>query len=434
MSGILILCALLLMLTTAPARAESLTLRECLTRALANNPLLAESEMAVQASGKAVESAEGRHFPRVGLDSSYTKREDPTTYIPAQSQKIIAHFSDEFASLGMVLTLPLYQGGQVTNGVDLAKVRRQIQEESLAQTRNDLIANTVNTYNKLLQTQKLRASSLASVAALEEQRKNAQVLYDKGRIARVDFLKVEVQLANDSQRLLALDEALDTLGATLRYLMGERTDGASEPLVLGDGLNQPVAIVDFAAGLDAAYRQRPEYRAAQKAVEEAEFSHAIAQGKLLPTINAVSGYVDQYGYDPWYHEGNWFFGFNLSLPLFDKSLYADMSREQLLKAKAEKHLRVVDHQLRLDIQNAISSLRESKNRIIAAATATEQAKEAFRIEQQKFASGAGAMVDLLLAEAADLTAEANYTQALFDYNAAMVSWRKATGTLTDYLQ
>ena len=79
-----LLCTLALLAATAPAWAESLTLKECLTRALSNNPLLSESELAVEASGKTVESAEGRHFPRLALDSTYTKREDPTTYIPAQ--------------------------------------------------------------------------------------------------------------------------------------------------------------------------------------------------------------------------------------------------------------------------------------------------------------------------------------------------------------
>jgi outer membrane protein TolC len=44
------------------------------------------------------------------------------------------------------------------------------------------------------------------------------------------------------------------------------------------------------------------------------------------------------------------------------------------------------------------------------------------------------MVDLLLAQAADFAAAANFAQALFDYNAAMVAWRKATGTLEEYLK
>jgi outer membrane protein TolC len=44
------------------------------------------------------------------------------------------------------------------------------------------------------------------------------------------------------------------------------------------------------------------------------------------------------------------------------------------------------------------------------------------------------MVDLLLAQAAAINSAANYTQALFDYNAALVAYHRATGTLEDYLK
>lgn len=64
----------------------------------------------------------------------------------------------------------------------------------------------------------------------------------------------------------------------------------------------------------------------------------------------------------------------------------------------------------------------------------EQARESFRIEREKFGSGAGTMTDLLLAQAADITAEANLAQALFDYNAALVAYRTATGALGEYIR
>ena len=123
---------------------------------------------------------------------------------------IAPHFSDYYVSRAAQMTVPLYQGGQIVNGVDLAKVRKDIQEQGFSLTRYELIANTVNTYNKILQLQKLREASEASVNALEEQHKNAQLLFNVGRTARVDLLKVDVQLANEQQRLLTVDEALKT--------------------------------------------------------------------------------------------------------------------------------------------------------------------------------------------------------------------------------
>lgn len=428
------LCAVPFLLTAASTHAEPLSLKASLSAALANNPLVAESRLGIEAGQQSVTSAEGKHYPRINLDGNFTQRQDPLPYIPAQSSKIGAHFSDSFASYTLQMTIPFYQGGQVVNGVELAKLRQQLQEDNLKLTKNDIIANTVNTYNKILQTQKFRESALASVAALEEQRKNAQQLYDTGKIAWVDLLKVDVQLANDKQRLLSIDEALANLGATLRYLMGVREEGNALSVTLSDSLSQPDLTAAFADGINMAHQLRPEYQIAGKNVKEASLNYAVARGKLLPTVSGFAGYLDQFGFDPHYKEANWFFGINLSIPIFEKSLYSDLSRERIQQTKSDQRLLVVDNQIRLDIQTSISSLQESKNRIDTAAKATEQAGESFRIEQEKYKIGAGAIVDLLLAQAADLTAAANYTQALFDYNAAMVAWRKATGTLEDYLK
>lgn len=247
-----------------PARAEGLSLRECVDRALTMNPVVAEGRLGVEAGDQGILSARGKHLPRLSLDMNYALRQDPVPYIPAQAILIPAHFSDEYAALGISLVLPVYQGGQISNNVDLAAVRRDLQEYSLARTRNDLIANTVNTYNKILQLMAMREAASASVTALEEQIKTTRLLFDVGRIARVDLLKVEVQLANERQRLLLFREGIATAGATLRYLMGEDPgDGAGPPL-LSDNLVVQAAPFDTASSPVDSGRNRPEYLAAAK--------------------------------------------------------------------------------------------------------------------------------------------------------------------------
>ncbi|GAB4362011.1 MAG: TolC family protein [Deltaproteobacteria bacterium] len=417
-----------------PVRGEGLSLRDAVNRALTHNPLVSEERLGVEAGSQGILSAAGKRLPRLSLDLDYTKRQDPVPFLPAQSAAIPPHFSDEFASWGVLLTLPLYQGGRISNHVKLASVRRDLQEDSLARTRNDLIANTVNSYNKILQLMALRKASAASVAALEEQVKNSRLLLEVGRIARVDLLKVEVQLANERQRLLTLDEGIATAGATLRYLMGEDPDPEAGPPPLSDTLVMPEAPSEPALGSIDAARNRPEYRAALLGVEEAELARKIALGALLPSVSATGGYADSFGFQPSYDEGNWFVGLLASVPLFDRSLHADLALERILKERADEALRAVDQRLRLDVVTSVASLRESRHRVETARQVIEQARESFRIEQEKYGSGAGTMSDLLLAQAADITAAANYTQALFDYNAALVAYRRATGTLEEFRQ
>jgi outer membrane protein TolC len=411
-----------------------LGLKECLTTALAKNPIYVESGLAIRSAEESVTSAQGKHWPRLSLDSALIGRKDPFPYIQAQSTKIPPHFSDDYSSLGVTLTIPIYQGGQVSTGVSLAEVRRDIQVLASRQTKNDIIANTVNAYNKILQLQQLRKTSEAQVKALEEQAKNTRLLFDVGRVARVDLLKVEVQLANERQRLLATEEGLKTASATLRYLMGEGPEAENPLPPLADRLVAGDFRADFESGLNVAHERRPEFLSAKKTVEEAKLNRRLALGKLLPTVNIFASDTYWAGYSPVYHDTIWVTGVTLSLPLFDRSLYADLSRESVQIERASQRLVATDNQIGLDVSNAVASVNESRNRVSASEKAVAQGEESFRIEQLKYETGAGSMVDLLLAQAASINAVANYTQALFDYNAAVVAYRRATSTLEDYLQ
>lgn len=428
------LALLMVVFSAYVVRAESATLHDCLIEAIGHNPSLKENNLGVMAGDEEIAGAKGKHLPKISLDANYTNRQDPLPYIPAQSIIIPPHFSNEFSAWQAVLTVPLYQGGQIENGIKLAQIRQAMRADTLVLKRNEIIANTVNTYNKLLQLQKLHAASKASAEALEEQRNNVSLLYNLGRVARVDLLKVEVQLANENQRLASINEGLSASRETLAFLMGRSVTSAESGLEPAGELSFPDFSCDFEQDLTAAREHRPEYLIASRGVTEADLNAKNSLGKVLPTVSALGGYLDQTGFEPWHNEANWFSGLNLSVPLFDRSLYADISRDRILKEKAEIHLKSVENQIRLDLHNAINSVTESRHRVEDSRTAVLQAQESFRIEQEKYATGAGAMVDLLLAQAADFTAAANYTQALFDYNAALVAYRRATGSLEDYLK
>jgi len=418
-----------------PAFADQgLTLKDALNRALERNPVMTEARLGIAASQEGIAGSRGKHWPKLSLDLSYNQRQDPFPYVPAQSVTIPARFSDEYASLGLLLALPLYQGGQTVTNVRLSTLRRDLQQLSLYQNRNELIANTVNSYNKLLQLRMLKMASDATLEALETQLKNARLLFDLGRIARVDLLKVEVQLANERQRALSFDEAIAAGDATLRFLMGDDPAPGGAQLRLTDTLSLPKQATAAEMAAVDPWSSRPEYQAARLGVKESELNRRLSFGKFLPTVNAVAGYAGQYGFSPSYNEANWYFGVQATVPLFERSLYADLRRDTILKEKSAARQRVVEQQLRLDLTVADASLRESANRVLTARQAIEQAHESFRIEQQKYAAGAGTMSDLLLAQSADMTAEANLSQAIFDHNAAQVAWRKANGTLEEYLK
>lgn len=427
-----VMACVLLALLPLTVQAEPISLKQAVRQTVDHNPVLAESRVAEAVAGQGIKAAQGRHLPRLSLEASITKRSESTAFIPAQSATIPPRFSDSYAFLGPVLTLPLYQGGQVQAAVRLAELRHAMQQDNTVITRNELIANTVATYAKCLQLQTLVNASHGALEALNRQRNDARLKYELGRIARVDLLKVEVQQANEEQRLLALQEGLKNAGSALRSLMGEAVGPTDAPLQLADRLQTYELQPDFEAGLALA-RTKPKFKLHAKGVADAAASSRLALGKLLPSLQATAGYQQQLGLNPHFSDGIWYVGGALSLPLFDRSSYAELTRERLQQQRAEQKLRAVEQQIRLELLQASSSIVESRKRIESTRLAVEQAAESFRIEQEKFNQGAGAMADLLLAQSAEAQALANHSQALFDQAMAVLNWHKASGNMEVYL-
>jgi outer membrane protein TolC len=149
-------------------------------------------------------------------------------------------------------------------------------------TRNGIIANTFNTFNKILQLEKLHAASTASVKALQEQRNNVSLLYHLGRVARVDLLKVEVQLANEKQRLAVINEGLSASRETLAFLMGRSVIGTATELAPAGELPFQDFSCDFDQGVTAAKEHRPEYQIARRGIQTAGLNAKNSFGKPDP--------------------------------------------------------------------------------------------------------------------------------------------------------
>jgi outer membrane protein len=417
-----------LILSANSANAEesvALTLQDCIDIALKQSPLIRSSGLDVDASKESVKISRGSLFPRVDLNGVYMKENQPVPYIPAQSMTIPAKFSDEVYSWGFYLRMPVYEGGRLRRQVDISKIEEDIQSSRQIFTIEDVIANVTNTFNKLLQLRELKQAQEISVEALERQKQNTELFVKAGRAARVEFLRVDVQLASDRQDLIRTLEAIKRTKETLAFFMGVPRDQVRNV----SGVLQAEEKIST-ADIDKLLRTRPDVVAASKKVDQARMEIDRASGKRYPSVALVGDYGDRAGSGFRGREEVWEAGVVLSINVFDGGIIsAEVRREKVLLRKAEEELRLIELRARLEADNAVSSLKEAEARVGVAKKAVAQSEESLRIEELKYKTGAGTITDALLAESAMSAAQANYYQALYDYNAAIMEFKKSTGTI-----
>ena len=93
------------------------------------------------------------------------------------------------------------------------------------ESRNDLIYQVVSAYYELLlagETERLKQESLARAC---KRAREAEVMYRKGLMPRLEYLQIKVDLANEEVSLIGAERDLESKSSTLEILLGRTGAG-----------------------------------------------------------------------------------------------------------------------------------------------------------------------------------------------------------------
>ena len=418
-----------LLIITATANdadaARIFDLQQCLDIALKQSPVIKAAGLDVEASKESLRSSKGGLLPRFDINAAYMKENQAVPYIPAESMTIPPKFSDEVYSWNAYFRIPVYEGGRLNSQVVLAELEKNVQSSRAAFTEQELVANIINTFNKLLQLAELKKANIKSVEALSRQRGNTELLVKAGRSANLELLRIDVQLAGEQQNLIKTGEAINRTRNLLALFMGIDVHEITD---VSGTIGAEGVIGEQDTG--ALIKSRPDIVILSGRVKQAGKRIDIAGAKRYPAVALVGNYGNKAGAAIGDRKEVWEAGMVASINLFDGGIAsADIRREQALQKRAEEELRLAELKAATEIENALSSFREAKQRLEVAQKALDQSGEALRIEELKYKTGAGTITDVLLAQSATSFAQANYYQVLYDENAAIVEYKRATGTI-----
>jgi len=166
---------------------------------LLRRPDLREAEERLKAANARIGVARAAYFPSIAL----------TGFYGGQSQELSDLFTSQARtfSIGAGLLQPLFAGGQIRGGVDLADARTReaalVYQQAIAiafrETREALVAQTAT--REILEAQRLREAALARSLEL------ARLRYDNGIYSLFELLETERRLL--AVRLEAIDAERD---------------------------------------------------------------------------------------------------------------------------------------------------------------------------------------------------------------------------------
>ena len=374
------------------------------------------------------------------------------------------------ASLGITVTQPLLQGF----GIDVN--RRFIRIAGNEQKIASLVFNQqlITTISSVIRLYWDFVSLRGDVRVKEQELAAAQKLYDDnkqqvdvGTLAPLQLKQAAAEVARAKQDLINSQSLVDQQEIILKNIL-TRT-GSADPS-LDDVRIVPLDHIIVPKSDDLppsgelvaeALKNRPDLAQAQIEITNAGLSLKGSKNELLPQFNIVAGATNNAlagsvnplppvgsapgtprSPDPFLLGGagavlsqifqrnfpDYGIGFQLNIPLRNRVAQADVARDRLQLRQSEVRLKQTQNQVRVEVQNALVTLRRARASYDAAVETRRLQQEALEAEQQRFAVGQSTSFFVIQYERDLAQARSTEVIAMGDYAKAKAALDRALGT------
>lgn len=412
---------------------QAVTLDDCITTALRNNPDVRAATERVQAARAALREVYAAYYPTIGSSATFARTDNPPqAFMMLLNQRSVSLQSDfnnppdtDNLALGLGLKYRLFDFGRRSLDTAMARDGAAISQLILQGLQNELIHQVARGYYSVLQASACVAVQEESAQTLQESLRVANERVKAGGAMQTDVLNLDVQLAQANEDLI-------------RARNGVRLTLAALNTAIGSSLAAPAdmpAAVDLPAARPperedpAILQNRPELQAARKGATVQDAALQKARRQYLPTLNAF-GSLDWNSAVSSEFEHSYLVGVVAEVDLFDG--YRRQSAIAGAKAQsraAEAEVEKAANNLALDLTAASIQAGEAWDRLEVARKSIANAEEALRITRERYQQGAATLPELLTAQVGLTGTRSRNVAARYDCLTALSNLQRARGEL-----
>ncbi len=445
--SILLVVLLVCPVLAAAGQHFTFTLPEAVAYGLKSSPSLKGASYQVKGAEMGVKSARGKFFPLLSSGYSYTDLSSRKADGPVDQD----YLDQKIDSFNVGVTQVLYAGSRILNEYRRAEAEKEMMAARRRMTQIRLIYNIETAFFKLMKAREDVAAAEDTVTRLESGVKAAQASFEAEMSPWVEVLQARVELVAARRELNRAQNMVQKEKFRLLSLMNR--PGAAEEVTFRGGLDYYPS--DYSPDMETLWRiavdTRPDLMALEKQKIMARREAQIAASRYLPTIQLKGGYYDyERDYDALGETTNlmgqtttydrdqeneyWQAAVSVQWNLFDGGS-AWYGRQQNLNEvkQLEQDIIAQENTLKSQIKQAVLALEEATESIATASEMRRVAGEYYRREEERLAKSLSTTPAVLDALARLTRSEAEYNNALFDYQQAMADIKYLLGKedLTD---
>ncbi|MER3522674.1 MAG: hypothetical protein C4326_01050 [Ignavibacteria bacterium] len=432
--------ALLLAATSVSSQSKTLTLEQARQIALERNVSVAQAQNNVEAAQAGVLSATGSYLPTLSATGGWSRNQTEGPVFLGGVQISNTKTVTNYFNTNLNLNYTIFNGFAREGNYTRASANAIATEQSAARTRQSIIFQVERAYVNVLRNEQLVKVSEENLKRDQRQLERIAESNRVGALSRADVYRQQSQVAADELSVINAQNNYNKAKADLLALIGLDVNDdyvIADPTIAteiaqSDLDNAAAQYNDFRTLAQRALEKRPDYVGAMESVRSAEGGVSAARSGYFPSVSAFAGYgFSNRDLSRLTENKSVSWGLNLRWTLFDGfSTNENLQAAYVQKKNAELSLQQTERNINVEVKKALLDLEAARKAYEVSQKGLLSAIEDRKIAEERYNLGAGTLLDLLIANAGLVSAQANKVNAVYDFIIAKRNVEYAIGERT----
>lgn len=414
------------------------TLQDCINYATDHSIEILKSKAQTDIATENVKRQKANWLPTLSANSSQSLtyrpfQEGATGFVNGNAMSSSSKKTSYNGSYGINAYWTVFNGNQTNNNIKIAKLQSEESELNTLTSINNIKEQIVQLYINIMYTREALEVNKELLKQDSVLYKRGQELLSQGQIAKYELLELQAAVANGKYDIVNSATQIDQYLLQLKQLMSlpseEYFDIANITL---DDAHTLAAVPETQSVYSSALKQRPEIKAADLSIKEAELNYKVAKAGFLPTISLSAGFGDNHSSGS---NKDWFeqmkrnldgsIGVTISVPILD----GRSNKTNTRKARIEQTIATLDKEdASRDLYYSIANYRlnayNNQQKYIAGTEKLNYNQENYNAIYTKAQIGTMNIVETLNARTSLLNAKQDVLQSkyLTAYNRSMLNF------------
>lgn len=413
------------------ADVRVITIDEAISIALENNYSLKQAKNELDLAEDLIFSEKADFLPSISANMNGTRTTGQQFLFDRFSEGLdpFVDVSSQSISGGMNANINLFNGFNNILTLKSSQSNKESREQQYERAKELVIFNTASRYLQVLLDKELLAIAKQNLETSTAQLEQVQAQVELGARPMVDLFNQEAQVANDELVVTQRENTLSLNSLLLIRQLEIDPLGAYDFVVPDLTLNDlPWMDVNLRSLVNEALTTRSDILSAEASISSLRYQMQVTKNSLLPTLRASAGvssrYSDQYSIggaevsfsDQFFDQQvNRSLGLSFNVSLFNNwnRMYSIQSSQVQLK-NAELNLDNSKMQVIQEVSQAYNDYSSYVKQLEASEKSLVASERAFQTQQERYNLGASTLIELTQAQSSFVSAQSNYTQAMYN--------------------